>query len=128
MLPRRTDEAKTPSGSRNSSSMSGDDEAKVIAKWLEYRETDQAALIEQMNERYAVVPIAGKVRVMTFDSVRRPDGQNQRLVATFYGLDDFRALLAHQKITVTGSDGKSKTIGRSAWWARSSRPPPIRGD
>jgi Bifunctional DNA primase/polymerase, N-terminal len=43
-----------------------EDVVKQIAHILNYRETDTGELLERMNEKYCVVPISGKVRVVTW--------------------------------------------------------------
>ncbi len=83
----------------------GEDVSKQIAHILNYRETDTNELLERMNEKYCIVPIKGKVRVVTWEEERG------RQVAIFYGFDDFRALLDNKTVP-----RGNKQIGLGSWW------------
>ncbi len=83
----------------------GEDVSKQIAHILNYRETDTNELLERMNEKYCIVPIKGKVRVVTWEEERG------RQVAIFYGFDGFRALLDNKTVP-----RGNKQIGLGSWW------------
>jgi hypothetical protein len=83
----------------------GEEIAKKIATFADYQEADAGELLERMNEKYCVVPISGKVRVVTWEEERG------RKVPRFYGFEDFRGLLNNKKVRKG-----NKQIGIGSWW------------
>jgi len=87
----------------------GEEAAKVIAKILGYREADNDVDLERMNERFCVLKIANKARVLTFEKEPRKAG-SIREVASFLAFADFTKLQDHIKV-----DGQKK-LGRGTAW------------
>ena len=87
----------------------GEEAAKVIAKILGYREADNDVDLERMNERFCVLKIANKARVLTFEKEPRKAG-GIREIASFLAFADFTKLQDHIKV-----DG-GKKLGRGTAW------------
>jgi hypothetical protein len=77
-----------------------------------------AALMEKLNEQFAVVKHGGKVVILTFERHVQKVGRVEyaRLVATFLRFSDFRNLLMHKRIKI----GK-KLIASGEWWLEQER-------
>jgi hypothetical protein len=71
-----------------------------------------ADLIE-MNQKYAVVRIGGKTRVVWFEEAAAYPGCR---VPVFSTISDFCAFHAKRKKVVFGKDGKERKIGIGKWW------------
>lgn len=67
-----------------------------------------AATVEELNEKYAVVTVGAKVRIMTL----------QEDPPVFYAQEDFKLLLADRSVTVTDVEGNSRKVGLGAWWLK----------
>jgi Mesyanzhinovviridae DNA primase len=66
-----------------------------------------------MNEKYAVVRIGGKTRVVTMEDSPAYPGSK---VPVFSTIPDFNAFHAKQKKEIIGPDGNKKRIGIGKWW------------
>src|SRR5262249_8946200 len=77
----------------------------------------QAEIIDpdlaEMNNRYAVVKIGGKTRVVTFEEDATYPGCK---VPVFSTIPDFCAFQAKRKKLVVGKNGKERKIGLGRWW------------
>jgi hypothetical protein len=89
----------------------GDEVGNRIAQILQYGEIDTNETLERMNEKFFVIPLRNKARVGTF----KQDHTLNRLVATFFSVNDFKILEYHPRIAV-GEGENRKKIGRGAWW------------
>src|SRR5262249_21301582 len=69
--------------------------------------------LPEMNNRYAVVKIGGKTRVVTFEEDATYPGCK---VPVFSTIPDFCAFHAKRKKLVIGKNGKEKKIGLGRWW------------
>jgi Family of unknown function (DUF5906) len=67
--------------------------------------------LTKMNEKYAVIRIAGKTRVVWFEESEAYPGCTVPIFSTFY---DFRAFHAHPKKIL--QDRKLKRVGVGQWW------------
>src|SRR6185437_2404559 len=61
----------------------GNEEGDAVANWLGYREAEGDSDLERMNDRYCVVQVAGKVRVLAFEE-RSGRGLGKRYAPVFY--------------------------------------------
>lgn len=85
----------------------GDAVGTKIASMLGHREVDTDATLEQMNNKYCLVPYGGKVRILTFEH----DGERE--LAAYYSASDFRLL--HSNKLVPGL-GKKGPVPLGSWW------------
>src|SRR5262249_41256180 len=69
--------------------------------------------LAEMNNRYAVVKIGGKTRVVTFEEDATYPGCK---VPVFSTIPDFCAFHAKRKKLVVGKNGKERKIGLGRWW------------
>jgi hypothetical protein len=83
----------------------GEAVASKIASLLGHREVDTDVSLEQMNNRYCLVPYGGKARILTFEN----DGERE--MATYYSASDFK-LLHSNKIVPVGD----KAVPMGVWW------------
>jgi hypothetical protein len=67
----------------------------------------------EMNQKYAVVRIGGKTRVVWFEEAAAYPGCN---VPVFSTISDFCAFHAKRKKFVIGRDGRERKIGIGKWW------------
>jgi hypothetical protein len=88
----------------------GQEAAKIIAKILEYREADTDIDLERMNERFAVLQMGNKARVLTFQKVPRKSG-DYREVPSFLPFSEFKKLHDHLKV-----DAGGRKLGRGTAW------------
>jgi Bifunctional DNA primase/polymerase, N-terminal/Family of unknown function (DUF5906) len=76
-------------------------------------------ILDEMNEKFCVLPVGGKTRVITFAD--DPDFPGHTGIAWASPLSEFKSL--HNKyrvtVTITNKKGEKETekIGRGAWWA-----------
>jgi Mesyanzhinovviridae DNA primase len=70
-------------------------------------------LLAEMNEKYAVVRIGGKTRVVTLEESTAYPGS---LVPIFSSIPDFIAFHANRKIAAELPDGKKRIVGLGKWW------------
>jgi hypothetical protein len=99
--------------------MFGEDTAKLIAKWVDYRD-DHSELLAELNEKFCVLPIGGKTRVVTWD--KDPDFPGHETIAWSSSLADFRSLY-DKYVVYTYHDerkGKDVTVRRGTWWVNNS--------
>ncbi|WP_084673913.1 bifunctional DNA primase/polymerase [Methylobacterium sp. WSM2598] len=73
---------------------------------------DHGTLLDEMNEKYAVVIDGGRTRVLTFRR-ERVNGRS-REVPTFLGIEDFKTFFANRSVSV----GEDKRMSLGAWWLR----------
>jgi hypothetical protein len=99
----------------------GNEEGDAVASWLGYREAEGDSDLEHMNERYCVVQVAGKVRVLAFEE-RSGSGLGKRYAPVFYTFVDFRNLLCNQTVRVGDA-----TVPLAQWWLRHPRRREYRG-
>jgi hypothetical protein len=74
--------------------------------------------LTKMNEKYAVIRIAGKTRVVWFEESEAYAGCTVPIFSTIY---DFRTFHAHPKKIVVSRDGKSRRVGIGQWWIEQER-------
>jgi hypothetical protein len=67
----------------------------------------------EMNQKYAVVRIGGKTRVVWFEESAAYPGCR---VPVFSTISDFCAFHAKRRKVVIGKDGKERKIGIGKWW------------
>jgi hypothetical protein len=67
----------------------------------------------EMNQKYAVVRIGGKTRVVWFEETAAYPGCK---VSVFSTISDFCAFHAKRKKFVVGRDGRERKIGIGKWW------------
>ena len=89
----------------------GDDVGNAVARWLEYREPDGDTRLARMNERYCVLPVAGKARVLAFDEISLPSRKGSRRMAVFSTFSDFKNLHDHEGVSVG-----ERRVGLGSWW------------
>jgi hypothetical protein len=70
-----------------------------------------------MNARYAVIRIAGKTRVVSFEESSVHPGS---LVPMFSTITDFCAFHANEKVLIRLPDGTTKISGLGKWWINHS--------
>lgn len=91
----------------------GEAAALQVAKLVNYQEAAaRSSELEEMNEQYCLVPISGKVRILTWETVPRLDGSKREMM-TLFGAADFKLLLDNQTVVV-GNQVK----GLGTWWLR----------
>ena len=75
------------------------------------------ALVERLNEQFAVLKHGGKVVVLTFERRVHKVGSAEyiRLIAEFLKFSDFRNLLMHRKIKISSGDG-TQLVSVGHWW------------
>jgi hypothetical protein len=69
--------------------------------------------LSEMNQKYAVVRIGGKTRVVWFEEAAAYPGCK---VPVFSTISDFCAFHAKRKKFVIGHDGRERKIGIGKWW------------
>ena len=88
--------------------------------WIEKKEEEdkeREAGVVKMNDTYAVLPIGGKTRVVTFGELEEFPGLKTIVMTQTFG--DFAALHNKYRVMITDEDGKRKAIGRGAHWLAS---------
>lgn len=74
-------------------------------------EAAEPTLLERMNAKYCVLPIAGKVRIVTWEKAPRLRG-GEREVMTLFMASDFKLMLNNRKVQVSDDE----TEGLGTWW------------
>jgi hypothetical protein len=95
--------ANLPAGARASSDARADDQ--------ELEKTD----LDRMNERFAVVRVGGKTRVMEF---QESPARRGALVPVYSTLRDFRDFQDKYRVKVENNDGGVIRTGRGTWWVK----------
>ncbi len=67
--------------------------------------------LANLNERFCILPVAGKMRILEFTKVR------DRQMAVFYTPYDFKVMLDN----VLVKTGKDKFMGQGSWWLTQSK-------
>ena len=87
---------------------------------------DVDALIDQMNEQWAVMKVGGKVAVMTEET--DSDLGSERTTQSFLKAIDFKLLLKNQTVRVLGSNGKPEKCLDCRCVARAQGPVDVQQD
>jgi hypothetical protein len=69
--------------------------------------------LAEMNQKYAVVRIAGKTRVVWFEDAEAYPGSKAPVFST---ISDFCAFHANPKKVMIGRNGKERKVGIGRWW------------
>jgi hypothetical protein len=73
----------------------------------------QNKLLADLNERYAVVQVGGKTRVVSIENDPvHPGGK----IPVYQSLQDFRAFQERYKVKRSKTNGDTRVIGRGSWW------------
>lgn len=81
-----------------------------MAKLLDYKDTSNEDTLDQLNKKYCILPVAGKMRVLEFVKVL------DRMGATFYSAADFRIMLDNIRLKAKNKKGEETSIGQGSWW------------
>jgi hypothetical protein len=93
--------------------------AARLARFLEYRESNNEDSLEKLNNQFCVLSMGGKARVLEFQTF------SERKTTVFYSFNDFKGLMDNQKIKTFSRDKDgnevSKTSGLGSWWLNNAQ-------
>jgi Family of unknown function (DUF5906) len=110
--------AAEPQGSDSAAESPSSDYEQQEAPAQQAPSQNVDADLTKMNEKYAIIRISGKTRVIWFEESEAHPGCTVPVFSTIY---DFRAFHAHPKKILVSRDGKVRRVGIGQWWIEQER-------